>query len=274
MEGQNQVQANTPVSDQGFSNTEAQAPSSMEAAIRQEHQGESNVSAQDNTSGLYAGKYKSVEELSDGYKNLQSRFDSHYGSFTGAPEGDYTYSPHADLADSDVQLDPASETRQRFDALCKESNMSEKLHNNLLDLFTHEQIKLSSQQEASSAAQETESYNNYIKELGGNEQAVLNQVEAMVNKLGTVPGMDDTKIAAMVENITDTKAFQGMQQLLNQLDYADVPGSLPTSQMSQADLSAKYQEMKKMPYGPAKERAKQEVDRLFNQYYPGELEMG
>tara|TARA_R110000787_G_scaffold35454_1_gene91061 strand:+ start:6178 stop:7005 length:828 start_codon:yes stop_codon:yes gene_type:complete len=271
METATPISQGAPATEQGFSASTPTTPTDMQQAMRAEHgAGESeNLGQPQNSDGLYAGKYQSVEALVDGYKNLQTTYDARYGGFTGAPEGDYEYSPHADLADSEFKVDPSSDSMQRLNTLAKELNMSQDTYNHLLNIYTHEMSTQMGQATHDGQVSEKETYDNYISDLGGNEEAVHRQTEDMIVQLTRIPGMADDAIESLVGNISDSKAFTAMQQLLSNLEYSSVPGSSNTSgHMSENDLMERMQDAMKLN-GMARERAMDDVSRLYQQYYPG-----
>ena len=266
------IEQSTPVTDQGFSAAVPVETSDMQQAMRQEHGGQEAVQQPGQSDGLYAGKYQSVEALVDGYKNLQSSYDSRYGGFTGAPEGEYKYTPHPDLVDSEYKLDPKSDSMQRFNSLAKELSMSQDSYDHLMNIYTHEMNTQLAQSAHDAGIAEQESYENYIADLGGNEESVHRQTEDMIVKLARIPGMTDESIESLIGNLQDSTAFTAIQQILSQLEYSSVPGSSGVSPgMSENDLMARMKEAMGMQ-GMQGQRAMEEVNRLYEQYYPGTRE--
>lgn len=112
-----------------------------------------------------ADKYKTVSEQAKAYTELESKF----GSFTGAPE-DYALELSESLQEQGVQIDDDDPILAEAKEFAKNSNMSQKGFNEMVELYSITKIA-----EAQALEQ---SKQDEIKALGNNAQTRLNNLSA------------------------------------------------------------------------------------------------
>jgi len=210
---------------------------------------------------LLANKYKNSEELEKGYLNLQSKHDSTFGGFTGAPDGDYEYAANDE---TNFTLDPDSDLTKSFNELARNSNMSQECYKNCIDMFAKAQQSSSKSASDESIKHEESLHKQYIKDLGGNEDAVIVQTEELIGKLGRIQALSDDHITALIGEMKNSQAFNALKIIMNEQDYSSVPQSASSPTLSGADLKAKLKDKGNMS---AKER--ENLRKSYAEAYPG-----
>lgn len=151
------------------------------------------------------GKYKSVGDLEDAYRNLQSSYSTKLGAFDGAPE-EYTL-PEGELAGAD----------QANLAFLQQWGKENQLSNDGLNSFAEGYSQMQTQQRT---AQIDAAY----KELGENADRRLANVRDYLTKH---LGEEGTK--ALAANMNDAASIQAIEALISKTKGA-APANVPSTQ--------------------------------------------
>ena len=171
---------------------------------------------------------KSVKHDSvlESYNNLESRF----GAFTGAPEA-YEFSLSEELAEKGINLDLENPLITQFQEMAKESNMSQDMANQLVNMFVEGQYAdvLGAQEaEESRVAEE-------MSKLGDNAQQRLNNIENWARA-----NLNKEQAEGLAEMATTAASVQAIEALIAKSRNAPMNNEEMNnvSQISQQELQA------------------------------------
>jgi len=171
---------------------------------------------------------KSVKHDSvlESYNNLESRF----GAFTGAPEA-YEFSLSEELAEKGVNLDLENPLITKFQEMAKESNMSQDMANQLVNMFVEGQYAdvLGAQEaEESRVAEE-------MSKLGDNAQQRLNNIENWARA-----NLNKEQAEGLAEMATTAASVQAIEALIAKSRNAPMSNQdmNNVSQISQQEIQA------------------------------------
>lgn len=159
------------------------------------------VSGQGDAPDWFKGdKYANVSEQAKAYGELESRF----GSFTGAPES-YEFKLSEELTSNGIELDVEGDLIKRFSEMAKESNMSQDMANNLVNMFVENQYADSIASEESENARVSEE----MKLLGDNAQQRVDNIDKWVTA-----NMPEDMRAGIEEATTTAAGVMAIEKLI------------------------------------------------------------
>jgi len=171
---------------------------------------------------------KSVKHDSvlESYNNLESRF----GAFTGAPEA-YEFSLSEELAEKGINLDLENPLITKFQEMAKESNMSQDMANQLVNMFVEGQYAdvLGAQEaEESRVAEE-------MSKLGDNAQQRLSNIENWARA-----NLNKEQAEGLAEMATTAASVQAIEALIAKSRNAPMNNEEMNnvSQISQQEIQA------------------------------------
>lgn len=172
---------------------------------------------------IYAGKYKTAEELEKGYKEMQSLYNSRYKGFTGAPEdGKYEYSTDDESIDVEALME--SPMIQRLKERGIESEMSNDLFNGIINDY------INTQREENAMIIEHEK-----SKLGEDAEKRL---ENLVDKLSTK--YDGEKLEGIKAALINAEIIEALEDQLNEKTNTVAPVD---AQETSPDKEAELQEL-------------------------------
>ena len=162
----------------------------------------------------------------ESYNNLESRF----GAFTGAPEA-YEFSLSEELAEKGVNLDLENPLITQFQEMAKESNMSQDMANQLVNMFVEGQYAdvLGAQEaEESRVAEE-------MSKLGDNAQQRLSNIENWARA-----NLNKEQAEGLAEMATTAASVQAIEALIAKSRNAPMNNEEMNnvSQISQQEIQA------------------------------------
>ena len=244
------------------------ADKDMFNAIRDEHQTQDPIAVNDE-SQLYAGKYHTVADLVEGYKNSEARYDRKYKGFTGAPE-EYTYELTDGVREAGLEHSWDNPAIEDFRKLAQENDMSQEMFEKTLDIMYSSQAEAGDHYSEQSASQEEDSYHEAIMALGGDEQQVEARVEDIVSQMAMLPGVSDDDVIDVVEGLRTPGQIVALEKLL-----AGARGSnsrLPSHSQSQHVGEDQVRELMSdamKSNGMDRVRKMEQVQKIMEQRYPG-----
>lgn len=233
---------------------ESAAPETVEEVEAVETATEEQSEAQEAEEVLYAGKYKSAEELEKGYKEMQSLYNSRYKGFTGAPEdGEYTLQAAEGVDPEQLELAEDSPLVNKLRERGLEQGMSNDMFNGLVNDY------IITQQEQMSEQIATEKAN-----LGKDADVRIQNIIDRLNK--DYPDNAERLQSAMINS--DIVVF--MEEMLNRDANSVAPAD---TEVQSADKESELNELwvavddrgrRKMEYDASYRNM---VNKKFKEYY-------
>ena len=149
---------------------------------------------------LFAGKYKSPEDLEKGYTEMQSLYNSRYKGFTGAPEsGEYEAVPVEGVEQAEVDALSDSPVFQKFKERGLERGMSNEMFNDVINDY------ITTQREETQATVSAE-----MQKLGDNAKV---RIENVVSKLGTI--LEGDQLEGLKLTLSTASSIEALETLLD-----------------------------------------------------------
>ena len=187
-------------------------------------------------------KFTDPTKLAEAYKNLESRF----GSFTGAPDGDYDLSFTEELGErlgAEFQFFQGAENGiEKFTGKFKEMGMSQQGVSDLMGLYAEAELERESllQQQRSAS---------FIEALGGQEQAAKELRTISGNVKGILGEAGQSMLQSVVDG--DENSTGNLVKLLKAaFDNKSAPKQLTTQPVDVSTGDYSREELRKMFNSP------------------------
>ncbi len=165
---------------------------------------------------------EAMELQAKSYAELNTKF----GSFTGAPEGDYEVAISEELAAEGIELDSDNELLKGVSELAKELNMSQEGFNKLVDLYLKNDLA-TMQAIDDRRGQE-------IQALGSNAGQRINAINAYISK-----NFDASTVEAIQMMATSSESIKALEALIQRGQSAPIAPEAPAApSVSESDVKA------------------------------------
>ncbi len=162
---------------------------------------------------LYADKFKSVSDLENSYKELQSTFSKKMGVFQGAPDEKIGYGKRDDLSDEEAFF------AQGLAKWGAENQLSDDGYNVVVDNYRN-----------SRSAIEESRQNQTRKDLGENAEMRLRNISDFLSSK-----LDENQFKALSQGINSVDQVQALERLI-ETQKAPQPVEVQSQAMSQDKL--------------------------------------
>lgn len=171
--------------------------------LNQDDKGTDDKSGDDRPEWLqdkYMTEGKSVADATNEQAKAYSELSSKFGSFTGAPES-YEVSISEELKEAGVEISADDPMVEQAMAFAKESNMSQEGFNNMIELYSMQQV---AEQKA-----DQEHIAEQMKTLGNNAEARVNNIGLWSDK-----NLDPELSAGLKSMATTAEGVKALEKLI------------------------------------------------------------
>jgi len=240
------------------SNASEAAPGSDRVDEQATFKPESQEVATDAEPEYLLPQFKDRTALEKGYKELQSKHDRMLSGFTGAPEGDYVFTPSDSLKEMGYEASD-SEQAKAFDEFARSKNMSQEAYNEARNMVA--EIQMQSSNMGSETLQES-MYNHVETELAKFGESRAEELVDALNTAMTFPGVDVEGINDLIDSQTSAKGLESLMAIINN-SGANNEVSIESSHESitRDSLREELARIDAMPAGFQKQEAQQRWEK-------------
>lgn len=216
------------------------APEAIEETTEEVNTEEVAIEEEAQEEVLLAGKYKTPEDLENGYKKMQSLYNSRYKGFKGAPEsGEYVTTAAEGIDQSEIESIADTPMFKRLQEQGIEQGMSNDMFNDIVNDYI-----------TTSREENARIYDAEIKKLGDDAQT---RIDNVVMKLGTI--LEGDQLDGLKLSLQSAASIEALETILSK----DVNAVAPEpNEVDNTDKEAELQELWNAK--DSKGRRKMEVD--------------
>ena len=235
----------------------------------------------DNEAGAVAGKgdapewfnsktFKTVEDQAKAHGELRKLYNQKMKGLSGAPDEGYEYEMPEEYTSKEWKYNTDDPGYQDFLHLARENGFSQDLVNEMTDML----VQNTNMQREHEGMRNEESISSEMDKLSmGDTEAFESAIRSAANN----PNVQKEDLNVLLDNLNNAEAIKAFTSLMNEHNYSYVPGPevgrAPDLEHQQDTLRSRLSQLSGLR-GAAKESAKRQLYRDYEDIYPGEKSFG
>lgn len=214
--------------------------------------------------------FKTVEDQAKAHGELRKLYNQKMKGLSGAPEDGYEYEMPEEYSAKEWKYNTEDPGYQDFLHLARENGFSQDLVNEMTDML----VQNSNMQKEHDGMRHEESMSAEMDKLSMGDTEAF---ETAIRSAASNPNVQKEDLNVLLDNLNNAEAIKAFTSLMNEHNYSYVPGPevgrAPDLENQQDNLRSRLSQLSGLR-GTAKESAKRQLYRDYEDLYPGEKSFG